>query len=117
MKTISADELKERIISGREFALIDVRTTGEFAKAHLLFAVSVPLDKLELEFNQLVPRLGTPIVLCDEGSGLAQLAAERVFNFGYNNIEILKGGIKAWKEAGYEIFLASTFLARPSVNS
>ena len=44
MKTISADELKERIIAGRELALIDVRTTGEFAKAHLLFAVSISLD-------------------------------------------------------------------------
>ena len=92
MKTISADELKERIISGREFALIDVRTTGEFAKAHLLFAVSVPLDKLELVFDQLVPRLGTPIVFCDEGSGLADQAAERLLPFGYNNLAILQGG-------------------------
>ena len=104
MKTISADELKERIIAGRELALIDVRTTGEFAKAHLLFAVSVPLDKLELVFDQLVPRLGTPIVFCDEGSGLADQAAERLLPFGYNNLEILQGGIQAWREAGYEIF-------------
>ena len=26
------------------------------------------------------------------------------FNFGYNRIDILQGGIHAWKEGGYEIF-------------
>ena len=56
MNSISAEELRKRIVSGKEFALIDVRTKGEFAKAHLLFAVSIPLDKLELVFHQLVPR-------------------------------------------------------------
>ncbi len=56
MNSISAEELKTRIVSGKEFALIDVRTKGEYAKAHLLFVVSIPLDKLELVFHQLVPR-------------------------------------------------------------
>ena len=104
MNSISAEELKTRIVSGKEFALIDVRTKGEFAKAHLLFAVSIPLDKLELVFHQLVPRFETPIILCDDGSGMAERAADRLIQFGYNRIDILQGGIHAWKEAGYEIF-------------
>ena len=104
MKTISADQLKEKIISGKEFTLIDVRTKGEFAKAHLLFAVSIPFDKLELVVDQLIPRLGTPIVLCDDSDGLSEQAADRIIEFGYSNIEILTGGINAWKEAGCEIF-------------
>ena len=104
MKTISADQLKEKIISGKEFTLIDVRTKGEFAKAHLLFAVSIPLDKLELVVDQLIPRLGTPIVFCDDSDGLSEQAADRIIEFGYSNIEILTGGINAWKEAGCEIF-------------
>ena len=104
MNSISAEELKTRIVSGKEFALIDVRTKGEFAKAHLLFAISIPLDKLELVFYQLVPRFETPIILCDDGSGMAERAADRLIQFGYNRIDILQGGIHAWKEAGYEIF-------------
>ena len=60
MMTISAEVLKDRIMTGGEYALIDVRTEGAFAKAHLLFAVSVPLDRLELKFDRLVPRLETP---------------------------------------------------------
>ena len=67
-------------------------------------AVSIPLDKLELVFHQLVPRFETPIILCDDGSGMAERAADRLIQFGYNRIDILQGGIHAWKEAGYEIF-------------
>ena len=104
MMSISAEVLKERIITGREYALIDVRTEGAFAKAHLLFAVSVPLDRLELKFDRLVPRLDTPIVLCDDGSQLAEQAAERLDGFGYSRIEVLEGGIQGWRESGYEIF-------------
>ena len=82
MITISAEVLKERIMTGREYALIDVRTEGAFAKAHLLFAVSVPLERLELKFNRLVRRPDTPIVLCDDGSRLAEQAVERLDGFG-----------------------------------
>ena len=103
MNSISAEELKTRIVSGKEFALIDVRIKGEFAKAHLLFAVSIPLEKLELVFHQLVPRFKTPIILCDDGSGMAERAADRLIQFGYNRIDILQGGIHAWKEAGLSL--------------
>ena len=102
--TISAEVLKDRIMTGGEYALIDVRTEGAFAKAHLLFAVSVPLERLELKFDRLVPRLDTPIVLCDDGSQLAEQAAERLDGFGYSRIEVLEGGIQGWRESGYEIF-------------
>ena len=80
------------------------RTEGAFAKAHLLFAVSVPLERLELKFDRLVPRPDTPIVLCDDDSRLAEQAAERLDGFGYSRIEVLEGGIQGWKESGYEIF-------------
>ena len=51
MNTLLTHELKERIISGREHVLIAFRTAGVFAGAHLHFAVSVPLDNLELLFD------------------------------------------------------------------
>ena len=104
MKKISAEELKRRITGPGELALIDVREAGAFSRAHLLFAVSVPLSRLELEFAALVPRLVTPIVLCDDCGGEAERAAERIARFGYTRFEILDGGIAAWKDAGYEIF-------------
>ena len=104
MNKVSAEELKRRITAPGELALIDVREAGAFSRAHLLFSVSVPLSRLELEFAALVPRLVTPIVLCDDCGGEAERAAEQIARFGYTRFEILDGGIAAWKDAGYEIF-------------
>ncbi|GIT52924.1 MAG: hypothetical protein Ct9H300mP16_00840 [Pseudomonadota bacterium] len=52
-----------------------------------------------------MPRLVTPIVLCDDCGGEAERAAEQIARFGYTRFEILDGGIAAGKgKAGYEIF-------------
>jgi len=57
MSFVSPSQLKEQIIEGKELALVDVRSGGAFAGAHLLYAISIPLAKLELEFRHLIPRL------------------------------------------------------------
>jgi rhodanese-related sulfurtransferase len=92
-----------------ELALVDVRENGTFGDGHLLFACNIPLSRLELRFADLVPRLGTPIVLCDGGDGgggggLARRAAERLASCGYTDVRVLDGGLPAWKAAGYEVF-------------
>ena len=104
MSFVSPSQLKEQIIEGKELALVDVRSGGAFAGAHLLYAISIPLAKLELEFRHLIPRLETPIVLCDDASGLVDIAVVRLTAFGYTQVQILDGGIEAWGKAGYEIF-------------
>ena len=68
MNKISASSLKGKLAELGELALIDVREEGAFAESHLLFAVSIPLDRLELSFVDLVPRQNTPVVLCDSRS-------------------------------------------------
>ncbi len=104
MSFVSPSQLKEQIIEGKELAVVDVRSGGAFAGAHLLYAISIPLANLELEFRHLIPRLETPIVLCDDASGLVDIAVVRLTEFGYTQVNILDGGIEAWEKGGYEIF-------------
>ena len=106
MMKLSAASLREQIQGPGELALVDVREGGAFANEHLLFAVSVPLARLEMDFGRLVPRLATPIVLCDEGNGGlgASEAAQRLCAFGYCDVHILENGIAGWKAAGFELF-------------
>ena len=73
---VTAHAVKAMLADGEELALIDVREELIFSQNHLLWARSVPLSRLELRFARLVPRLATRIVLCDDGDGLAQRAAE-----------------------------------------
>ena len=101
---LPAHDLKAMITDGGELAILDVREEGVFARRHLLFASSLPLSRLELRIDALVPRRTARVVLIDADDGLAQRAAARLMTFGYHNLAILDGGIEGWAKAGYELF-------------
>jgi len=101
---VSAEDLRARITGTGELALLDVRETGIFTTNHILCARSVPLSRLEILIDDLLPRKSVPIVVCDAGGGLAERAAEKLAGFGYTDISVLAGGINAWKDAGYVLF-------------
>ncbi len=102
---VTPAELKAMLKDGEELALLDVREEGAFAASHLFHAVPLPLSRLEVMAEPLVPRKGTRIVLIDAGDGaLARRAAERLVRLGYRDISSLDGGVEGWKEAGYELF-------------
>ncbi|MGO8916692.1 MAG: rhodanese-like domain-containing protein [Stellaceae bacterium] len=101
---LPAAELKAMLRDGEELAILDVREEGVFAEGHLLHAASLPLSRLELKLDALVPRRSTRIVLCDDGDGLAHRAARKLMHWGYRSLAVLAGGIKGWQAAGFEIF-------------
>jgi rhodanese-related sulfurtransferase len=107
IKTISPDALRQRLLDqdSGELALIDVREEGVFCRGHLLFAVCIPLSRLELRIRALAPRLSAPVVLCDGGDdGLARRAADTLAGFGYTDVAVLEGGSEGWKAAGGVLF-------------
>jgi rhodanese-related sulfurtransferase len=70
--------IRQALLDRRELALIDVREEADFATAHPLFAVNLPLSKLELEVRRRIPRFTTPLTVYDNGEGLAEIAVERL---------------------------------------
>jgi rhodanese-related sulfurtransferase len=96
--------LKSMLGDGGELALVDVREELIFSQRHLLWARSIPLSRLELNFTRLVPRRSTRIVLCDDNDGLAERAANILSAAGYADVASLAGGVNAWTDAGYELF-------------
>ena len=100
--------LKEQVESlPHELAILDVREQGAFALGHLLFASNAPLSRLEIEAPRLVPRRSSAVVLCDDGNeseNLVLRASELLSHFGYNNVNILEGGVRDWRKCGYELF-------------
>ncbi len=107
MKQIDAAQLKAMLRDGKELALIDVREEGVFSEAHALYACSIPLSRLEIDIERLVPRKTTRVVLMDEGDAaepLARDAATRIAAIGYGEVAVLDGGMKAWRAADYVVF-------------
>jgi rhodanese-related sulfurtransferase len=97
--------LRERLLAGGELALLDVREQGVHTRGHPFFACSLPLSRLELMAEDLLPRKSAPLVLLDDGDGdLAARAAARLKEFGYDNVDVLEGGCAAWKDTGGELF-------------
>lgn len=92
--SITAARLSERIKSGEEVNLIDVRELEEFEIARIDGARLLPLSRFREWINQLEPETEI-VVMCHHGvrsahvcTYLAENGFERVFN--------LDGGIDAW---------------------
>jgi len=100
----SYDEIRHTLLARRELALLDVREEAPHAQRHPLFAANLPLSKLELEVYTRLPRLNVPIVVFDNGEGLAESAAHRLLSLGYTEVALLKGGLSGWESAGGEVF-------------
>lgn len=110
---LSVQQVKAMLQSGEVFAFFDVREEGEFStQGHPLFATPLPLSRLEPRALALLPDSGTHIVLMDSGddahdpqwAGRANRAAAKLSQLGYTSVSVVKGGLKAWRDAGYEVF-------------
>ena len=96
--------LRDRYHSGGEIAIVDAREEGSFHNRHLLMASCLPLSRLELLAPALLPRRSAPIVVCDDGEGLAERAAGRLIAGGYDDVSVLQGGVTAWAAAGFPVY-------------
>jgi rhodanese-related sulfurtransferase len=103
-RLIGATELNELLQGEGEIALLDAREELSFGQAHILYASCMPLSRLELLADVMVPRRSTQIVVCDGGEGFAERAAKRLLSFDYQDVRVLDGGVEAWGAAGLEIF-------------
>src|SRR3954471_18318879 len=101
---ISAGRLKAQLHDGGEIALLDAREEGVFHARHLLLASCVPLSRLELLIDDLVPRRSTRVVWCDDKDGSALRAARHMIGFGYTEVSVLDSGIAGWEAAGFRLY-------------
>jgi rhodanese-related sulfurtransferase len=104
VRGVSPRDVKAMLADGDELALLDVREELIFSRGHLLHARSLPLSRIELRIDRLVPRRTTRVVLIDDGDGLAQRAAGTLARLGYTDVALLDDGVAGWTAAGYELF-------------
>jgi rhodanese-related sulfurtransferase len=83
----------------REALLIDVREPSEYAAEHIPDATLLPLSTFD---PARVPQeAGKKVVLhCVMGMRSAQ-AGQKLLDAGFTTVYNFRGGVRAWKEAGY----------------
>lgn len=80
--------------------LIDVREDEDWRDDHAKGAKHLSRGVIELEIEEQVPDLKTPIICYCGGGSRSALVAESLQKMGYENVRSLEGGFRAWKEAG-----------------
>jgi rhodanese-related sulfurtransferase len=101
---VNPQELRRRIAAGQPACLLDVRTPGEYAAAHVPGAKLIPLDELDpAAFSRERNGDASPVyVLCQSG-GRARRAIEKLNRAGIQGCVLVEGGTQAWMDAGLPV--------------
>ena len=105
MSTITYHQIREHLLAGHEIAIVDLREEHIFAQNHPLFASNISLSRLEIEVYNRIPRLDTLVVIYDDVAARVEAAQKKLLEYGYQNIQVLEGGIQAWQRDGGELFI------------
>jgi len=85
--------------------LVDVRPAAEAEKGFIKGAVTVPVAEIENSIAKFPPKdKKAPIMIYDQkGGDDAVKAAKALITAGYAPVDIVSGGIDAWKAAGFPV--------------
>ncbi|MGJ7483930.1 rhodanese-like domain-containing protein [Variovorax sp. LT2P21] len=92
-----------QLINRERAVMIDVRDAAEYAQGHATGARNVPLDQLEQKLPGTVKNKSVPVLLMCATGGRAQRALATAKKLGYEQAQVVSGGLKSWKDANLPI--------------
>ncbi len=100
---LAVKELKRLLKEGGAVTLIDARTAEEFDNGHVPGAINIPIANLtEYARNRGNNSDGLVVTMCGS-AGRGEKAAKILDSEGMKNVQILEGGLKAWRDAGFPV--------------
>lgn len=93
---ISADEAAKMIEGNQDIIVVDVRTLEEYQQGHIKNAKLLPLTDLEEKAGSVLPDKGKIILVYCRSGRRSSVAADILFNSGYENVYDF-GGMNSWK--------------------
>jgi rhodanese-related sulfurtransferase len=104
---IEADDLYNRISTGRDIVIFDIRKKEEQAKAYIPNSIRVPENQIIQDREYLknilqgIEKTTFIAVIGSDGSNMENIVAY-MKDLGYNTA-IVKNGLKNWEEKGYPL--------------
>ncbi len=99
---ISAQAAVQRINRDKA-VVVDVREAEEYVGGHITNAKSIPLAQLEERLPQAVKNKALPVIFVCASSPRSMRAQVLAKKLGYEQAEVLAGGMKAWATAGLPV--------------
>jgi rhodanese-related sulfurtransferase len=81
---------------------LDVREPNEWNLGRIPGAKFIPRGQLETNVEKQIPRDANVVIYCASGNRSA-LAADTMRIMGYDHVSSLRGGFRAWVDAGGEV--------------
>ena len=105
VKTISTEQLQQRLKQGNSLHFWNVLTDGYFKGELIPGSRRVPLDTVGREVSDAKsPKDEEIIVYCGGPTCPQSLqAAQKLTGLGYMNVRAYEGGLEEWKNAGNKI--------------
>ena len=88
-----------QLMNREKAVVVDVSEVAEFAAGHVVGAKNVPLSQLEEKLTGAVKNKALPVILVCATGARANRAVAVAKKLGYEQAQVLGGGLKAWKEA------------------
>jgi rhodanese-related sulfurtransferase len=98
---IAPEMLKIRITTGDRCTVLDLRSAGDFATAHIPGARWLSRGRLDLQIEQETADKTAEVVLYCRTGNESTLSASMLKDLGYDKVVVLAGGFAAWKDAQY----------------
>jgi len=107
VKTVSIDDVKKLVESKEKVVLLDVRDLKDFQMGHVPGSVNMPRAislsgrLLEYHLSKLIPDKNAKVVVYCDFDTRSPLTVKTMNEVEYKNASYMKGGYKAWKDAGF----------------
>lgn len=102
IREITPEEVMAMQGRGESVTLLDVRDQQEVNLGKIPGAVHISRGTMETKIEAVIARDRRVVIYCASGNRSA-FAAETLGQMGYRDVASMKGGIRAWVEAGGDV--------------
>lgn len=96
------------LMNKQKAVVIDMREKAYYAEGHILHAISVLQKAVEAPDEHLLKYKNKPIILvCQTGQQISK-AGINLKKAGFKEVYGLKGGMQAWRDAGFPLVQTSS---------
>ena len=102
---VEVAQLKQRLDSGEDVLVLDVRTAEDFVgeQGHIASATNIPVEHLSDRLDEISNSQERPVVTICRTDRKSANAAQILAQHGFVDVHIARMGMTAWIEKGYRI--------------
>jgi len=93
---------------GGKSVVVDVNKPEHFALSHIPKATNIPLESINNDNSKLLKLKEKTVILTCQSGNRSQSAAKKLVDLGFQDVNVLRGGILAWTKENLPVASAQT---------